>query len=225
MTVQVGSLQRTNWRTRLFGQPLQIIREHKRAYLGINIFYYALILVGMLYAEFNPELQQTVLQQVGVAFTQGPLQAVTDAYVNTQIVQATALTFVVNLFVGSFATITLPSLIIPFSGFLMGGYRAFLWGLIYSPTTPDMQFILLPHSLTLLIEGQAYVLALFAAFVQGKAFLKPRSVGSTSHREGYWMGLKLTAQLYILIVAVLLIAAVYEVLEAAYTLRFYAGQP
>ena len=225
MTALVETIHRATWRTRLFGQPLQIIRAHQRAYLGINIFYYTLILVGMVYAAFNPELQQAVLKQVGVAFTQGPLQAVGDAYVNTQIVQATALTFLVNLFIGSFATITLPSLIIPFSGFLMGGYRALLWGLIYSPTTPDMQFILIPHALTLLIEGQAYVLALFAAFVQGKAFLKPRSVGTTSHREGYWIGLKLTAQLYILIVAVLLIAAVYEVLEAAFILRFYTGQP
>jgi hypothetical protein len=225
MATHVETMQRATWRARFFGQPLEIIRAHKRAYLGINLFYYALIGVGMIYAAFNPALQQELLKQVGVAFTQGPLQAVTDAYVNTQIVQATALTFLVNLFVGRFATITLPSLIIPFSGFLMGAYRALLWGLIYSPTTPDMQFILIPHALTLLLEGQAYVLALLAAFVQGKAFLKPRSVGTTSHRAGYWIGLKLTAQLYILIVAVLLIAAVYEVLEAAFILRSYTGQP
>lgn len=219
MSVHAETLQHAQWRTRLFGQPMQTIRAHRRAYLGINLFYYALIVVGMMYAAFDPAVQQTLLQQVGTAFTQGPLQAVTDAYVNTQIVQATALTFVVNLLVGCFATITLPSLVIPFSGFLMGAYRALLWGLIYSPTTPQMQFILIPHSLTLLLEGQAYVLALFAAYVQGRAFLSPRSVGRTSHREGYWIGVKLTAQLYVLIVVVLLIAAVYEVLEAAFILR------
>lgn len=219
MSAHAETLQHAPLLTRLFGQPVQIIRAHRRAYLAVNIFYYALIVVGMIYAVLNPTAQEIVFKQVGDAFTQGPLQAVTDAYVNTQIVQATALTFAVNLLVGSFATITLPSLIIPFSGFLLGAYRALLWGLIYAPTTPQMQFILIPHSLTLLLEGQAYVLALFAAYVQGRAFLAPRSVGLESHRKGYWMGIKWTAQLYVLIVVVLLIAAVYEVLEAAFILR------
>lgn len=223
MTTHVETIQRAPWRARLFEPALQILGAHKRAYLGLNIFYYALILVGMVYAAFNPTFQQTLLQQVGTAFSQGPLKAVTDAYVNTQILQATALTFIVNLFIGSFGTITLPSLIIPGSGFLMGAYRAFLWGLIYSPTTAEMQTVLLPHSLTLLLEGQAYVLAMFAAFVHAKAFLSPRSVGAKSRLAGYWVGLKMTAQLYVLVIAVLLIAAIYEVLEAALLLNVLRG--
>jgi hypothetical protein len=223
MTVRIANITGPGFFARLVGQPLQIIRAHKRAYVVLNIFYYACILLGMVYAAFNPAFQQMLLQQVGTAFSQGPLQAVTDAYVNTQIAQATALTFLVNLVIGSFGTITLPSLIIPCSGFLMGAYRAVLWGLIYAPTTSEMQVVLLPHSLTLLLEGQAYVLAMFAAFVHAKAFLSPRSVDANSRGAGYWIGLKMTAQLYVLVIGVLLIAAIYEVLEAALILAYFRG--
>ena len=224
MTVRMESIAHWNLWTRLFGKPLQIVRTHQRVYFYLNLFYYSIIVVGMIYAALNPALQQTLMQSVGVAFSQGPLQAVTNAYVNAQIVQATALTFVVNLFIGSFGTITLPSLIIPFSGLAMGAYRALLWGLIYSPTTSEMQFILLPHSLTLLLEGQAYVLAMLGVVIQGRGLLQPRTVGATSHREGFWIGIKQTAQLYILVVAVLLLGAIYEVLEAVLILQFIAGQ-
>jgi len=193
---------------------LAIIAEQRRAYVTINLIYYGLILVGMGYAAYDPALQKSIMNAVGTAFTQGPLTAVTNAYLDSQILPAIVLTFGVNLAIGSVGTMTLPSLIIPFSGFLMGGYRAILWGLIYSPTTPEMKTILIPHALTLILEGQAYILVMLAAFLQGRAFLLPKTVGATLHRHGYWIGLKLTFQLYILVILVLLAAAIYEVLEA-----------
>lgn len=214
MSAQAQAIQQQNLGTRLFGQPLAIVREHRRAYLALNVFYYALVVLGMAYALVNPALQQTMLSAAGVAFSQGPLSAVGDAYLNAKVFEATGLTFVVNLFVGSFATITLPSLIVPFSGLLMGAYRAFLWGLIYSPTSPQLQTILLPHSVTLLVEGQAYILALLGVVIQGRALLFPRTVGAASRRQGMWQGIKLSAQLYVLVILVLALAAIYEVLES-----------
>lgn len=214
MNVQLGHTLHTNPFSRLVGQPLETVRQHRRAYLVLNAVYYGLIVLAMLYVPFNAGLQQSLMEAVGETFTQGPFSVLTNAYLDAQIIPAILLTFVVNLFIGSFATITLPSLIIPFSGLLMGGYRAIVWGLIYTPTSPQMAMILVPHSVTLLLEGQAYILAMFAVVLQGRAFLQPRTVGVTSHRAGYWQGLKLTWQIYILIVLVLAAAAIYEVLEA-----------
>jgi len=170
--------------------------------------------MGMLFAVFNPALQQSLLVGVGTVFSQGPLGAVGDAYLNAKVLEATALTFLINLFIGSLATITLPSLIIPFSGLLMGAYRAFLWGLIYSPTTPQMRTILLPHLVTLVLEGQAYVLALLGVVIQGRAMLFPYTVGASTHGQGLWNGIMQSVQLYILVILVLAVAAAYEVLEA-----------
>lgn len=157
-----------SWLTPAFA----IIRTHRRAYLWLNVMYYGLIGVGIGYAMFDPGLQKLITDAVGAAFTQGPLAAVGEAYVTGQTLRAILLTFVINLFGGSGATITLPSLIIPFSGLLMGAYRAILWGLIYAPNTPELRMIFLPHLPTLLLEGQAYVLALLAAVIQGRALLR-----------------------------------------------------
>lgn len=192
-----------------------IMRTHRRTYLWLNLMYYGLIMVGILYATFDPALQKLLTDAVGTAFSQGPLAAVGEAYLTGQTLRAILFTFVINLFVGSGATITLPSLIIPFSGLLMGAYRAVVWGLIYAPNTPELRMIFLPHLPTLLLEGQAYVLALLAAVIQGRALFAPRIVGATTRWQGYKQSLKLTLQLYVLVVLVLAVAAIYEVLEAA----------
>jgi len=215
MTIHMEALHQPNPVVRWFSPTLTIIRTHRRAYLWLNIMYYGLIVLGMLYATLNPALQKMITDAVGAAFNQGPLAAVGEAYLGGQTLRAILLTFGINLVVGSGATITLPSLIIPFSGLLMGAYQALLWGLIYAPTTPELRVIFFPHLPTLILEGQAYVLVLLAAVIQGRALFSPGTVGAMTRRQAYWQSLKLTFQLYGLVVLVLAVAAVYEVLEAA----------
>ena len=72
---------------------------------------------------------------------------------------------------------------------------------------------MIPHSLVLLLEGQAYILAMLAAFVQGKTFLFHRQSGLQTLGQGYLAGLKKSAPLYLLVIAVLALAAIYEALE------------
>lgn len=198
---------------RAIRSALEIIGESRRAYIVLNLVYYGLVICGMIYVAFNPSLQQTLIETVGDAFTEGPLSAVGSAYIGGQVLLAIALTFVVNLILGSIIFITLPSLVIPFSGLLLGAYRALMWGLILSPTAPELRAVMIPHSLTLILEGQAYVLAMLAAYVQGRAFLWPRSVGAATRRQGYGVGVKRSARVYLLVVLLLAVAAVYEALE------------
>ena len=192
---------------------LETTKEFLRAYIVLNLVYYGLVICGMVYVALNPSLQQSLLELIGSAFTEGPLSAVGSAYSGGQVLWAMVLTFVVNLFLGSIAVITLPSLVIPFSGLLMGAYRAVLWGLLLSPTTPELRLVMIPHSLVLILEGQAYILAMLAAYVQGRAFLWPRSVGATTRRQGYGLGVKRSVRIYLLVVLLLAIAAIYEALE------------
>ena len=177
----------------------------------------------MVYVAFNPSLQQSLIATVGSAFTEGPLSAVGSAYSGGQVLWAMVLTFAVNLFLGSIAVITLPSLVIPFSGLLMGVYRAILWGLLLSPTAPELRLVMIPHSLVLILEGQAYILAMLAAYVQGRAFLWPRSVGVATRRQGYGLGVKRSVRIYLLVVLVLAVSAVYEALEVIIVARLVRG--
>jgi hypothetical protein len=199
-----------------------IVRENWRPYLVINIAYYGLVAACMIYVAFDRPLQDMLLKDIGQAFMTGPLSFVGKAYVNAEVLKAIAVTFLVNLLVGSFVDITLPSLIIPFSGLLMGIVRAVLWGLLLSPAHPDLRLAMIPHSLTLVIEGQAYVLALLAVYIHGRALFQPQSVGVEGHWKGYFEGLKRTAKIYLLVVITLAVAAIYEVLEVVIMARLFA---
>jgi hypothetical protein len=179
---------------KVFGPTLATVGRMRWAYVGLNLAYYGLVAVSMAYSVFDPSLQQLLLNTVLDAFQSGPLSSVLRAYTGGQVVQAVALTFAVNLLAGSLVSISLPSLIIPFSGFLVAALRAVMWGLLFAPTS-------LPTSgasvgagllvaLLLLLEGQGYVLAMLAAYAQGRAFLFPERVGAAGHAQGYWIGVK-----------------------------------
>ena len=192
---------------------LDDIRDHWRIYAVMNVAYYGLVIVGMIYTLIDPGLQRLLIELVGSAFSEGPLALVGQAYTGGELLTAIVLTFAVNLGIGSFVSITLPSLVVPFSGLLIGVYRAVVWGILFSPVDPTITAVLLPHLVTLIIEGQGYILAMFAAFLQGRGFLWPYTVGASTHGEGFIAGLAMTLRLYVLIALVLAVAAIYEGIE------------
>jgi hypothetical protein len=199
-------------------EALSLIKNDRKAFNWINIGYFAAIIIGMLIIRANPEFQKQLVTLVGDAFSAGPMQYLTGAYSNGEIIKAIGLTFFVNLVLGTFIALTLPSLIIPFSGFVIGAYRALVWGFLFSPdmTALDLPKIIMGIGIGLLLifEGEAYVLGLFAAFLQSRAWVKPASVGVENHRRGYLTGIRLTLRMYLLVICMLLIAAIYEVILA-----------
>lgn len=192
------------------------LKCHKRAYFIINLTYYGLVAMAMMYVADHPDLQLALLDGVASSLAQGPLLGVAEAYAGGHILQAICLTFLFNFFLGSVAMLILPSLILPFAGVGIGLIRAVLWGLLLAPTTPELQAAMMPHSLTLIVEGQGYILAMLAAWAMGRAFTSPTSVGAASWTGGYGRGLKQLLQLLPLVAIVLAVAAVYEVLEVIY---------
>jgi hypothetical protein len=196
---------------------LAVIRANWSAYVALNGLFYGLIVVCMGYvAWINPALQTALLKTGGSTFTTGPLAALGGAYTSGLLLKAIGLTFVVNLLLGSLVEMSLPTLVIPFAGLLMGIVRASLWGLMLAPTTARLAGPMIPHALTLLIEGQAYVLVMLAAYIHGKAFLRPSAYGLRGHGRGYVAGLKWTGWLYVWVALLLAVAAAYEAFEVIY---------
>jgi hypothetical protein len=195
---------------------IAIVRSNLRAYIVLNVLYYGLVAAAMIVVAGNPELQAALTQAVVASFTAGPLSTVFDAYAGGNVLLAIVLTFAVNFFLGSVFVLFVPSLLIPFGGVAIGLIRATLWGLLLAPTTPELQVAMIPHSVTLVLEGQGYILAMLGAFVLGKAFVSPSSVGASRWRDGYFTGLKQGGRIYVLVALVLAIAAVYEALEVIY---------
>ncbi len=196
--------------TSLFSTALTVIREHRRALLTIGLLYVVLFGVGVLTTAIVPELRPGGLGGLsGGAEATGLSAVITDAYRSGNIALAALVTLAVNLLSASLLQTTLPTLIVPFLGVAITLGRGLSWGVLFSPVGADDPGLAL-HYVTLVIEGAAYVLVGFAAWVHGRRFLQPRRFGLATRREGYVAGLRSTVALYLWVLALLVIGAIYE---------------
>jgi hypothetical protein len=198
----------------MFRDALSIIRANRRAYITVNAIFYGLILLGALISALVPSIQQSMLAALRSQFEGGSLLAiVARVYRSGNIALAALATFLVNSVAGAFGPITIPSALIPFAGFIIGFGRALLWGLLFSPADATLRFTMIPHTLTVLLEGQGYVLATFGCYLWGAWILRPAKAGYASRKEAYVAGLRANVRIYSLVLAVLAVAAVYEAIE------------
>jgi hypothetical protein len=200
---------------RLWEETLQILRDNRKLYLVVNLIYYGLVIAGAIVVWLNPWLQANLMSLVQESF-ETSLPGVVEAYRGGHFLSAVLQTFTVNFFMGSLMVITLPACFFPPAGILVGFLRAFLWGLVLAPTTPQFALAMIPHGLTLLLEGQAYILAVFAACRLGQVLVWPESIGQTSRWRAYLAGLRETVLVYILVAVALLVSALWEAFEVIY---------
>ena len=196
----------------LWRRPLNIIRENKRAYLIINLATYGLAIIGFLIGLAFPALSAakvTGLQDNGT-------EAMVVWLINIPPLFALVI-LAVNVFQLSLLTIVLPSLVVPFAGLAFFGYWAVQTGITLAPGTPEGWVSLIPHSLTFVIELQAYVIVALGTYRLGSSWLFPRSVGAPNRRRGYLQGLKHLGLLALPALLLLIIGAVWE----AYSLRYF----
>lgn len=201
--------------TILLERAWEILVKNRYPYFVLNILYYGLMILLMAYIAFNAPLQNRVLQSSGPIYMGGALRMNDKAAVDEEVIKVMGMTFLVNVLGASYGNITLPSFIIPFVGIFLGLYRAIMLGIVFSPFNADIRQIIIPHIPTLFIEGQACVLAMLGAYIQGRAMFWPKSIGQTSRWKAYVEGVRQTGTLYMFIMAILFISAVYGVIEVA----------
>lgn len=196
----------------LWRRPLQIIRANMRAYLIINAASYGLALIGFIVGLLFPDL----VAQRSAALEDDGTGELVRWLVN--IPPLFALTILgVNVFRLGALIIVLPSLLVPFAGLAFFGHWAFTTGITIVPGSETGWVALIPHSLTLIIEFQAYVLLILGAFLIGKYWLFPRTIDAKNRRQGYLRGLKHLGLLALPALALLIVGAVWE----AYSLRYF----
>jgi len=92
-----------------------------------------------------------------------------------------------------------------------------MWGLLLAPSSPDLSGTMLPHSCTLLLEGEGYILAMFfGALILVYLFRTaegPRLAGR------YGRALLMNVRGNLLVAIVLAIAAIYEAIEVILSMR------
>jgi len=205
--------------TILFDRAWEILSKNRLAYLILNGLYYGLLLALMLYAAFDTQLQSQMLDADRWAYMTGALSFGGKAALNQEVLTVLGKAFLFNVLGSIYGGISLPSFVIPFIGVLLGLYRAVLLGIIFSPLNDEIGQIILPHIPTMFLEGQATILAMLAAYIQGRAMIWPASIGHTNRWKAYVEGVRQTGTIYIFIMAVLLISALYGIIETALLVR------
>lgn len=193
-------------------RPLHIVRAHARGYLALNVLAYGLFLVGFVMGLLFPHLNQAQVTRLNDDGTADLVRSL----INQPWLFALVILGVNTLKMGA-ATIVLPSMIVPFAGIPLFAYWAFTTGITLVPASDIGWVALIPHSLTLIIEVQAYVLFLLGAYVLGRHWVWPHAHGAENRRGGYVRGLRQLGWLSLAAVVLLVVGAVYE----AFSLRYF----
>ncbi len=193
--------------------PLLEISKYKRLFLALHFIYFGVAILFILVAYCLPELQACLLAGIKSQVTggSGPLAVAGRAYMSKNILRAAVTTFAINFFLGSVAYITIPSVIIPGVGVLAATFRAMAWGLLLAPTFDTLSGAMLPHSLTILLEGEGYVVASFFGLLVLVYLFRKAEGPSIPGRYGKALLMNLRGN--VLVAIVLAIAAIYEAIE------------
>jgi len=193
--------------------PLAEIRKYGRLFIGLHLVYFGLVILFMLLVHSIPELQASLLAGIKsqVSGGSGPLAVAGKAYMSKSIPRAAITTFGINFILGSLAYITIPSVIIPGIGLLGAVFRASMWGLLLAPSFDTLAATMLPHSFTLLLEGEAYIVATFFALLIPIYIFRKSEGPNFLNRYGRALAMNIRGNL--LVAIVLVIAAIYEATE------------
>ena len=197
----------------LFRGPLSVLRKSLRPFLMVNVAYFGLVGAGMAYGAWDRSAQEAIRGELKVEVPE-KLPSIYDAYLGGHLWKAIGLTFFINLVVGSILYMAVPSLVIPYSGVVLGGVRALYWGVLFSPSFATLSVASLITGaligVLIMLEGEGYALAMLGSYVYGKSWLAPASAGATTRWQGYKAGARQTLNIYALVAAALAVAAVYE---------------
>ncbi len=204
---------------RFFAEPLVEMSRRPRLLWTVHLIYFGIVIAGSVLIYEQPEVQAVLLGKVGEALAakNNPLGFAGEAYRSGNIARAALVTFVVNFFLGSLAYITLPSVLFFGAGLFLSWLRAFLWGVLLAPTIPALAFSMLPHSGTMLLEGEGYILAAFFGLLIPIHTVSSRLGGNPLSRWGRVLLLNFTASFWIALV--LAVAAIYEATEVILMMR------
>jgi hypothetical protein len=195
---------------RFLRKPFQIIRANFRAYLIINAIAYGLFIAGFVAAMVFPNLGAT---QAATLENDGTGDLVRSLINNPWLFALTILG--VNVIRVGVLSIVLPSLIVPFAGIAIFAHRAFTIGLSLATTT-SAAVVWIPHSLTLLIEFQAYALLMLGAYILGRAWIRPATIGARKRRQGYVRGLQQLGWLSLTALPLFIVGAIWEAFSLSY---------
>ncbi|WP_283607594.1 stage II sporulation protein M, partial [Mycolicibacterium poriferae] len=164
-------------------RAVAIVADNARAYLALNVAMYGLFLAGFIVGLTFPHLSRAQVTRLDDNGTTDLAQSLID---RPWLFAVTILG--VNVIRMSVLTIVLPSLVVPFAGIALFAYWVFTTGITLVPASDLGWVALIPHSLTLVIELQAYLVLLLGVYLLGRNWIRPGTAGADNRRGGYLYG-------------------------------------
>lgn len=196
---------------RLFRRALHTIQANRRAYLVLNVIFYGSVLAGFGAGLMFPGLAAAQTESFEAGGTADLVRSLLEnPWLFALVILAN------NALRASLLNLVLPSMIVPFAGIGWYAYTLFLVGLMLAPVDQDGWLVLVPHSLTVVMEIQAYVLLSLGAYLLGRAWIWPRTVGAENRRQAYVRGLRQLGVLSLPALTLLVVFALYESFSIVY---------
>ena len=194
-------------------EPLREMAHHKRLLWSLHLVFFGLIVLSSLVVYDFPDVQNQYLLLIENLFADERYQlaAAARACRSGNVLQTALVIFAYNFFIATLLIMTLPSFLIPGIGIPLAGFRAIFLGVVLAPTTANLDLVMLPHSVTLLLEFEGYILAAFLGLLMPLALFRSHSGQPVIRRYLHAAGVSLKGQIWV--AAVLLIAAIYEAIE------------
>ncbi|UQN31484.1 hypothetical protein [Brachybacterium kimchii] len=201
---------------RIFDSFRTVLRANWYPYLVSNLVVYGTLLMAMIASVYIPGLHEIGHRNTEAFLSSPGSSLVVDAYSSGSIVGPALLTLLSNLLFAALGTTTLPTLIVPFFGVVATIARAIFIGMPYAPTTLEELITVITVSPVLLIEFQAYVLAMLGSIILWRSTFGYRRRNLSSAWEGYLAGVKDNLRLYPMIIILLLVIALVEAVTALF---------
>lgn len=189
----------------LVRRPFQIIRRDFPPFLILNAVTFGFFLVGFVLGLIFPDL---VRAQANNLEESGQADLVLKVFQKPWLFALVI--FAVNTFQVGAAMIVLPSMLVPFLGIILFAYKALNIGMTIAPTSPTLWVGFIPHSLTVVIEFEAYVLLMLGAWILGRSWLRPGTIGAATRRQAHVLGLQSLGWLSLGAVVLLVVGAAWE---------------
>ncbi|WP_174590442.1 hypothetical protein [Methanocella conradii] len=195
----------------LLGDAFVIIKKDWKLLATLNALYLCVIIIGATIAMITPGLQSSMIEFTGSETISGPSGAPIPASLDEAVV-ATASYFLRSFVVNTLALITIPSIILPFWAPIIGAARFFIWGVTYvSPLEGVLSMgKLMPEYVAMLLEGEAYIIAIFASVRQLVIALESASISMKWALKRYTETVAETLRLLAITAILLAIASLYQ---------------
>ena len=212
--IQVFHALKDRFSRTMAGPLLQSMTDHPLLLAAVHILLYGVFFQFMALGVAHPVLQSHILTSVQHLFTEGALSNIGEAYASGDVLAATVATFIQNYVVATIFGTYLPSLIIPFAGAGKNLLSFAMVGFVMAPTEISSAGRLIYHSVTMVLEFEAYIVAVFVIslwpilLVTG---LRDKKMGANA-----LLGLRLQVLGALSCGVMLLIAAFYEAVTLIY---------